>query len=301
MNSECILLMGDLRQTPIEKLDQSTAFATWDLYDGTKWLEIFRVQGGYVLRFPEFANFQVSDDGLHVSVLPHQGVSAQTVEHLYLNQVLPLALSRQWQLVLHGSAVEIDNVAVAFLGKSGRGKSTLAASFSINGFRFLTDDGLQLDRSGSNYVVKPSHPSIRLWDDSRKELIPETTPVSPPVDYTPKARMLADDQMAFCHTPRRLACAYFLGTGETDQIIIEPIRPRDAMLGLVGNSFLLDIEEHEMLTHHFSQLSSLAVAPIFFRLDYPRRYEMLPEVRQAVVQHTQARFSISSEAELGGE
>ena len=112
---------------------------------GKLWASFYRVDNRYLLRFTGFADFTISSDGLEIIANPVQGVSEQTVEHLYLNVALPLAFSRQLKLVLHASAVEMDNTAVAFLGVSGRGKSTLAASFSTSGFRFLTDDGLQLE------------------------------------------------------------------------------------------------------------------------------------------------------------
>jgi hypothetical protein len=60
---------------------------------------------------------------------------------------------------------------VAFLGESGRGKSTLAASFATEGTRFLTDDGLLLEWVGGHCMIVPSHPSIRLWEDSQEALI----------------------------------------------------------------------------------------------------------------------------------
>jgi hypothetical protein len=271
-------------QEPID----ATPFHKWVFPDGTLWATFYRAGDHYVLRFPTLADFTVLASGTEVVVHPVPGVSAQTVEHLYLNQVLPLALSRQWKLVLHASAVEVEKTAVAFLGASGRGKSTLAASFATSGHRFLTDDGLQLEKSGEGYLVEPSHASIRLWDDSRDELIPETTRAAPSVDYTHKLRLLADDEVAFCDVARPLRCVYFLGDGGVDDISIHPASGRDAMIELVRHSFLLDIEEREMLTRHFAQLTELARRPMFARLDFPRRYEMLPSVRDAVIRHVRA-------------
>ncbi len=260
-------------------------FHKWLLPDGPPWTDFYRDGEHYLLRFPALADFTVLASGMEVAVYPVPGVSDHTVEHLYLNQVVPLALSRQWRLVLHASAVEIGNVAVAFLGASGHGKSTLAASFATSGYRFLTDDGLQLVKSGEGYLVQPSHASIRLWDDSRDELIPEATRAAPPVDYTPKIRLLADDVVAFCDVARPLRFVFFLGDGEVGDVSIRPARGRDAMIELVRHTFLLDIEEREMLAHHFGQLTELVRGPMFARLDFPRRYEMLPRVRDAVIRH----------------
>jgi hypothetical protein len=263
-------------------------FLEWRLPDGALWASFHRIGADYLLRFPDLADFTVSVDGQRIVAHPAPGVSSQTVEHLYLNQVLPLALSRQFKLVLHASAVEIEGFSVAFLGVSGRGKSTLAASFSTGGYRFLTDDGLQLEKGEGGFLIHPSHPSIRLWDDSRQALIPENAATSPPVDYTPKSRFLADDEIAYCNEPRLLRAMYFLGEGDTDTVSIEPVSGRDAMIELVRNTFLLDIEEREMLMHHFGQLTDLARHPMFFRLDYPHQYDMLPQVREAVIHHAKS-------------
>jgi len=275
-------------QAPLDGLP----FLEWTFPDGTLWTSFYRAGDGYLLRFPDLADFTVSADGLQVKAFPVAGVSGQTIEHLYLNQMLPLALSRQFKLVLHASAVEIGNFAVAFLGVSGRGKSTLAASFSTSSCRFLTDDGLQLEKGPGGYLIQPSHPSIRLWDDSRQALMPETAQAAPPVDFTPKSRLLADDEVAYCDMARPLRCLYFLGeypegikATHTDAVSIEPVSGRDAMIELVRHSFLLDIEAREMLMHHFGQLTELARMPMFFRLDYPRRYDLLPMVREAVIRH----------------
>lgn len=265
--------------------EHSEPFHEWAFPSGTVWTQFYRTADRYLLRFPGLADFTVSKTGRQVAAYPVLGVSRQTVDHLYLNQVLPLALSRQGRLILHGSAVELGDTAVAFLGGSGMGKSTLAASFATSGHRFLTDDGLQLQERGDRYFVQPSHPSIRLWDDSRLALINEGVQSAPPVDYTPKARLLADDVVAHCGVARPLICVYFLGAGDTESVQTEAVAGRDAMIQLVRNSFLLDIEEHEMMTHHFDQLATLAARPMFFQLDYPRQFDMLPSVCEAVISH----------------
>lgn len=278
---------------PVLRIAASTAklpldvapFHEWKTPDGAIWTGFYRMENSYLIRFPDLADFRVSFDGREVMAYPAPGISQHTINHLYLNQVLPLALGRQFKLVLHASAVEVGDGALAFLGASGRGKSTLAASFATSGFGFLTDDGLQLERTESGYVIRPSHPSIRLWDDSSLALMPESIVLAPPVEYTPKSRFLAGGDVLFCDTPRPLRGVYFLGEGKTDKVSIEPIGGRDAMVELVKHSFLLDIEAREMLAHHFAQLTDMVKTRMFFLLDYPRQYEMLSKVREALVNH----------------
>ena len=187
-----------------------------------------------------------------------------TISHLYLNQILPLALSRQGKLVFHASAVEIGEVGVAFLGASGKGKSTLATSFATNGYRFLTDDALIIATSEDDEWIVPSHPSIRVWDDSYSALIPNGTKKNPSAQYTSKIRVLAGDELPFCTKRRRLRRLYFLGDRKVKETIIEPLSPTAAIIELVKHSFLLDIEEGAMLAAHFSELTDLLSAGLVF-------------------------------------
>ena len=271
-------------ERPLAPLPQ-LAFREWTFPDGTLWTQFFRQGAGYLLRFPELADFEVSADGFSVQGFPAPGVTSPTVEHLYLNQVMPLALSRQGKLVLHGSAVEIGGQGAAFLGESGRGKSTLAASFATEGTRFLTDDGLLLEWVDDRCMILPSHPSIRLWEDSQDALVSEGMAMAPAVSFTTKARFLAGPGITFCNEARPLRRLFFLGEGEVETPTIEPLRPAEALIELVKHSFLLDIEARDMLARHFDDLSRLAALPIYCRLDYPRSYAALPSVREAVIRH----------------
>lgn len=260
-------------------------FHQWTFPGGIVWTQFYRTQSGYLLRFPDLADFELSADASAVYCRPAPGISEDTVQHLYLNQILPLALSKQGKLVFHASAVDFHGSAVAFMGESGKGKSTLAASFATSGFRFLTDDGLMVEACGSEYQAMPSHPSIRLWQDSEAALIFPDTPTAPALEFTSKSRFLAGETISFCDTPRPLRRVYFLGDGSAAAITFQRIKPSEALIELVKHSFLLDIEEREMLAAHFDELSDLASLPIYYRLDYRRRYEDLPAVRQAIIQH----------------
>ncbi len=256
--------------------------------DGALWTEFHRADGGYLLRFPDLADFQVSADALHVTGFPAPEVSDATMQHLYLNQVLPLVLSKLGKLVFHASAVEVGEGAVAFVAESGRGKSTLAASFAVNGFRFLTDDGLVVEPSVRGFEALPSHPSIRLWADSEAALVPPTARRAPPVHYTAKARFLADEDLVFCKQPRPLRRVYFLGDGSAATLEFRRLSGAEALVEWVRHSFLLDIEEKPRLASHFDQVAALANQPIHYRLDYPRRFEDLACVREAILEHARS-------------
>ena len=255
--------------------------------DNTPWTQFFRIDVGYLLRFPDLADYRVSADGSNVTCFPAPDVAEATTQHLYLNQVLPLALSKMGKLVFHASAVEVGDSAVAFVGESGRGKSTLAASFALSGFRFLTDDGLVVESGGDGYLAFPSHPSIRLWQDSQEVLIPSGTEPTPSLDFTSKARFLAGKNIVFCDQPRSLRRVYFLGDGSAPKLIFQRMTAAEAFIEWVKHSFLLDVEEKTLLAGQFDQVAQLIRQPIHYRLDYPRHFEELTQVRQAIVRHVQ--------------
>ena len=274
-----------LAEPRVQAALESAPFHRWVFPDGAPWAEFRRTTSGYLLRFPDLADYQVTADGTQVLCQPAVGVADATTRHLYLNQVLPLALSRMGKLVLHASAVEVHGEGIVFVGESGRGKSTLAASFATSGYRFLTDDGLVIEERLTGYHVLPSHPSIRLWADSQEALVHPATRIAGPVQFTSKTRFLAGDEIAFCDEPRPLRRVYFLGDGASPHVEFAPMGASGRMIELVKHSFLLDIHARELIASHFDQLSRLVRLPIYYRLDYPRRFDALMEVQRTIVRH----------------
>ena len=259
-------------------------FHCYTFEDGRTWTEFHRRGDGYLLRFPDLADFTVSRDGKSVVSYPAVGTDEVTVEHLYVNQLVPLALSRQGRPAFHASVVTIPGGAVAFLGRSGMGKSTLAASFALEDAAFLTDDALLIDESEGVRAV-PSHASLRLWRDSVDALIPDGTPKAGAISYSDKARLLAGDALRYADEPTPLLAAYVLESQDVESIIIEPLAGTARQMAWVSNSFLLDIKDQDLLARHFDWTHRIASQVPTFRLDYPRDYGMLSVVRDAVRRH----------------
>jgi hypothetical protein len=253
----------------------------WVLAGERIWATFHRTEDGYLVRFPGFADFVISTDGCSASCHPCPGLSAGTFEHLFLNQVRPLMLSRQGKLVFHASAIEMGSEAIAFLAAAGRGKSTLAAAFGAAGARYLTDDGLALERVGSVHMALPSHPSIRLWDDSRMALL-DNVVTSTPVAYTSKARILSATGLTHCDEPRPMSAAFFLGDGTAKEIEFRRMSGAEAVVAWVAHTFILDTEDAAALSRHFNDVTFLAERVPSYHLDYPRCYETLEPLLEAI-------------------
>jgi hypothetical protein len=264
---------------------ERSPFHEWTLPDGTRSTEFYRAGSGYLLRFPGLADFEISADGLAVRCRPTPETSDATTRHLYLNQVLPLVLGRLGKMVFHASGVEIAGSAVAFVAESSRGKSTLAASFATAGSPLLTDESLVVEEHAGGYSVVPGHPSVRLWDDSEQALIAPGVETAPGLPFTSKRRFLAGPALRFSDGPAPLRRVYFLGSGRAPDVKFERMDAADVMIELVKASFLLNVDEKPRLASHFDEVARLARRPIHYRLDFPRRFDLLGRVRQSVIEH----------------
>jgi len=181
--------------------------------------------------------------------------------------------------------VDVGGRGVAFMGASGRGKSTLAASFATSGHGFLADDGLLVaERRGRPWIV-PSAPSLRLHEDSRAAVLAGADVTAAPAPHSAKSSYVAGKALPHRARPVPLTRVYFLGAGRRRGVSIEPLPRGESVIELVRHSFLIDVEAEDLLAAHFAGLAAIASRCEFFRLDYPRRFASLPRVRRAILEH----------------
>jgi hypothetical protein len=100
------------------------------------------------------------------------------VETFLLGAVSGVLLHQRSDLALHASCVASDGRAVAIVGPSGRGKSTLAAALAARGATLLTDDVCRILFEGRTVLTVPGSCRLRLWPDAARTLdhVPETLP-----------------------------------------------------------------------------------------------------------------------------
>jgi hypothetical protein len=274
---------------PAEQEDHDW-FHYWRDAEQQIWLAFARHASGYLLRFPELADFHLSRDTAQIDCYPQAGTPLETIEHLLLDQVFPVLLSRSGGLVAHASAVATPLGAIAFAGSSGRGKSTLAASLALQGFPLMTDDCLLLQEAEAGLLATPSYPGARLWEDAIETLFEQEPAVTDVAHYTAKKRLaLADGQLHFCADRIPLRRIYFLAdpeqTADDTAVAITPLAARAAFMQLVAYSFKLDVDDPGVLRREFQLLDRIAALPLFFRLSYPHDFSMLPAVRRMIIEH----------------
>lgn len=137
--------------------------------DGTVFYRLARDRDRTVLRYPDLCEFvgdrQLSEITVHLHPGAHRGLLAV----LASGALLAVHLMLRAQLVLHASAVQHDGHAVAIVGASGMGKSTLAAALCGIGCALVTDDVLRVDLTDPAVLrVYPGSTESRLRMSARQ-------------------------------------------------------------------------------------------------------------------------------------
>jgi len=220
-------------------------FHRWRFPDGRRWVAFARDRAGYILRFPGLADFDVRPAELTIECYPHSSAPAHTVRHLLLDQVLPLIVGTPDSIALHGSVVATPAGAIAFLGQSGLGKSTLAAMLGHRGCQVLSDDCCLLVRGARGFSVVPSYPGVRLNPDSLHRTFGPDAGGDRVSHYSQKRRVGGRERFEFSEAEVPLRQLYVMATrAELDAaraIAITQPSKRDAMYALIDCTFHLDI------------------------------------------------------------
>lgn len=109
---------------------------------GDRVMTIRQSRSGYLFDAPGLGLFLLDSGGETLLCTEPPGTAWL---RFVTGQVLPFACALQGLEPLHASAVEVGGRAVALLGRSGAGKSTMAANLVADGAGFITDDVLALE------------------------------------------------------------------------------------------------------------------------------------------------------------
>lgn len=229
---------------------------------------------------PEVGAFLVRD-GRHIIVEPLPGVEEALLRHYLLGRVMAILLRQRGILMLHASAVAVQEYAIAFVGASGRGKSTLAAAFVSQGYAALADDSLAIAIRDGACTILPGVSRLRLYPASATVLGNNVEGLAP--------FMFAGQKRAYALAPQawpafpRLARLYLLTEGPN--LTLEAVAPQTVFRELVLHSFVRPLKLTPTgKARHFTQCTQLANAVPVHRLIRPCALERLPEIVRLVEQ-----------------
>ena len=253
--------------------------------NGALWSELAAADGAYRLSFPAHVEFDIDVTDGSVTYSPVGEVAENTLRHLIVDQVVPHLLAIGGALVLHASCVGLDGAALALVGPTGIGKSSLAAAFVQRGATLLADDYVLVSRTGDEYLAAPAYPGLRLWEDSAEHFAGSAQQLTQVAEYTSKRRWTApigadpDDRF-----PLRALVALG-GQPEPGQppVRVGRLRGTDAFMVLYQQAFRLERSGRDRQTADLDRFIELASHVPVLLAEHRRDYALLPQVTDAIL------------------
>lgn len=194
------------------------------------------VEDGTLLSVPDVARFWIQD-GRSIVVAPCPAASERNVRLFVLGSALGAILHQRGLVPLHANAVEIDGRAVAFMGHSGAGKSTMAAWFLDRGRAVLTDDVCVVEQPGdAEPVAHRGLIRLRLWREALERSGREAVETARSFDDQDKFDVTMPDER---HAPPALpfGAAVLLRRAEDDGFAVRRLRGMEAVGALMENVY----------------------------------------------------------------
>lgn len=236
----------------------------------------------FLLRVDGVARFMVIA-GREIVIQREPTATDDDVRVFLLGSAFGALLHQQGLLPFHGSAIEVKSTAVAFLGPSGVGKSTLAAALARRGYRVMADDVAAVSVRDGEAMLVPGYPQLKIWADVAEKLGEDTGGLR---------RVRADLEkfglpLARLHheSLAPLRRIYVLESTNTRDLKLTELKGMEKLTALVGNTYRLNfLGSGEGRTPNFEQCATVAERAVVVRATRPDTPFMLDELADLVEQ-----------------
>ena len=276
----------ELRIAPASFFSDAIAGVSLEQASGS-WYQIGRLaDGSSYMRWEHVGEFLISGDGRRMSCRQFDRATCESFEVYMLGQALSYALVGQGFEPIHATVVVVNGEAVVFLGDSGFGKSTLAASFISAGYQLLTDDLLILRENHGRLFAYPGPPRIKLFPRTARRFL-GTAADGIPMNRDTQKLILPLDRRRSCSLPVSVKAIFALASPREvfrkQPVRLKPLSPREAFLELVKNTFNYRITDGARLQRQFTEASRLVRLMPIRKLSIPRNFSELPSAREAIL------------------
>lgn len=222
----------------------------------------------------EVGKFLVQN-GRQIVIEPVPGIEEAVIRSLILGPSLSVLLRQRGFLVLHASCVALEGTAIAFLGHSGWGKSTLAEAFHTKSYSIITDDLMAVKMDADQPIVFPGFPQVKLWSDAATSLGHSAEDL--PLLHSMTEKLVHRFSEGFCQKPLPLKRLYVLDKGTHHSI--EALHPSNAFMELVRYSHAVNLlQTPEFTKAHFEQCKRLVEQVSVCRLRRQFSLDALPDL-----------------------
>jgi len=232
-----------------------------------------------VFAIPSVAKYQVRS-GSEIVVDPETGGDDKLVQGYLVGAAMAILLNQRGRLVLHASAVKIHGCGIAFLGASGVGKSSTAASLLMRGHTLLVDDIAAIEFNSQKPVIYPGFPQLKLAEEAAQSI------------HAGDLQLQYMDELDEKHNyrltqnstgdPIEIKRIYILSEGSS--IEIQELSAQQAVVEMVRYSMPTSMVKLDM-AGHFDKCVKLAGLIESYQLIRPLSLKMLPMVAETIEEH----------------
>ena len=257
--------------------------------DCSDWIHIHELPGGWsYVRYDGMFDFLISASGDQIFYRMLAEVSTESFQTYALGRIFSFALVKKGYEPLHAATVVVNQRAVAFLGASHFGKSSLAACFVAAGYPLLTDDVLRLEEQGGRYIAFPGPPRLKLLPRVARLYLGDVSagiPINHRDLHPKRVFPLAASQT--CATPTRLGAIYVVTAPRKvyrkQRIAVSSLPAVEALVRVLTFTHNHDLTGRNRLARQFDAAQRLIEKIPVRSLSYPRILSSLSEVKAAIL------------------
>ncbi|BAZ43118.1 hypothetical protein NIES4102_01140 [Chondrocystis sp. NIES-4102] len=225
--------------------------------------------------------------GNKIVIDPVTGFDERRLRLFILGAAMGAILHQRGYIVLHGSAVAINQRAVVFVADKGRGKSTMAADLEARGYNLLADDVVAIGFE-EEFIVYPAFPQLKLWTDAVTQTGKDPHKLPKLIEQFEKREYINKDK--FSQTPLQLQQIFILDYNS--HIAIKSLSAQEILLNLLRHSYVARFGSSLLKPSdaaHLLKITKLAnLIPINLLLR-PKNLELLSQVSQTVEQYLKSK------------
>jgi hypothetical protein len=245
---------------------------------------IVRTSRGYIIHFYSLCEFRLALDLSRVTAHLLPAGDPGLVPILLSGNVLATLLLLLDRCVIHASAVADDEVALAFVGASGMGKSSLAAMFCSAGFRLVTDDTLRIDFEDGVFCYRGTG-SLRLRESA--QTLASHFPAAE-LRRTADGRVAIDLPATVASRLRLHGCVLPELRQDATAVEVVELSASAAVRALLRYPRILGWTDPRPLRLYFDGITQLARSVPVYRAAIPREYPLSAELSAEVLERVRA-------------
>jgi hypothetical protein len=258
----------------------------------TDWIHQHELPSGWsYLRYDGLFEFLVSPAGDRILYRLLAEVPLESFQTYALGRVFSFALVKLGHEPFHAATVVVDGRAVAFLGASTYGKSSLAACFVAAGYPLLTDDTLRLEDRDGRWIAYPGPPRLRLLPKVARLYLGSAAGgeiMNPREKDLPSPKLVFRLSAAQSFSDVAPLAAIYMLTGprkvyRKQPIMVAPVPAIDGLINLLKYSHNHSVTNPTRLQRQFGVAHNIISGVRIRSLAYPRVLNCLDDVRDTIL------------------